>query len=156
MKYLLIAFVVFLALAPLSHFVPTKRQRLVARLREYAAVNGLFVEFRPPPGSADDAAHVTGSSGLIYYGKRIPPGRGTPIGRGAWVRDEDGWRARQRPAPVPEPLSKLPPEIGLATLDEGSCGVFWAEEGGEETVELICQVLGEWTAALRPGAGNFS
>ena len=39
MTYLLIIFVIALALAPLSHFVPSKRQREIARLREYAAVD---------------------------------------------------------------------------------------------------------------------
>ncbi len=156
MKYLLIVFVIFLALAPLSNFIPTRRQRLVARLREYAAVHGLFVEFRNPPGQGDAASRPTGSGGLIYYGKRIPPGRGAPVGRGAWVRDVDGWRARERPGPVPSPLAKLPETVGLATLDEGSCGVFWAEEGGEEVVEQIRQVLAEWILLLRPEAGDFS
>lgn len=156
MKYLLIIFVIFLALAPLTNFIPSRRQRLVARLREYAAVHGLFVEFRKPPGQGGAASPQPGASGLIYYGKRIPPGKGTPVGRGAWIRDEDGWRARERPAPVPPPLAKLPATVGLATLDEGSCGVFWAEEGDEETVERIRQVLAEWLGLLRPDAGDFS
>ncbi len=156
MKYLLIAFVVFLALAPLSNFVPSKRQRLVAKLREYAAVNGLFVEFRPPPGQSAEGGYVPGRGGLIYYGRRIPPGKGAPVGRGAWVREEEGWRSRERPAPVPPPLAELPPGIDQATLDEGSCGVFWNEEGDVETVEIIRQVLMDWTASLRPGSGSFS
>ncbi len=50
MTYLLIIFVIAVALAPLSHFVPSKRQRQIARMREYAAVHGLFVEFRGVPG----------------------------------------------------------------------------------------------------------
>jgi hypothetical protein len=51
LTYLLIILVIAIALAPLSHFVPSKRQREVARMREYAAVNGLFVEFRGVPGA---------------------------------------------------------------------------------------------------------
>ncbi len=46
LTYFIIIFVVALALAPLSHFLPSKRQRKVAGMREYAAVHGMFVEFR--------------------------------------------------------------------------------------------------------------
>ena len=76
MKYLLIVFIIFLALAPLSHFVPSKRQRKIARLREYAAVHGLFVEFRHLPGSSREGSPARASGQqIIYYGKRLPPAR---------------------------------------------------------------------------------
>ena len=52
LTFLLIVFVIALALAPLGHFVPSKRQRAIARMREYAAVHGLFVEFRDLPVQA--------------------------------------------------------------------------------------------------------
>ena len=48
----LILFVIALALAPLWHFLPSKGQRKAARMREHAAVQGLFVEFRELPGAA--------------------------------------------------------------------------------------------------------
>ena len=49
LTYFLIIFVIAVALAPLGHFLPSKRQRKVARMREYAAVHGMFVEFRALP-----------------------------------------------------------------------------------------------------------
>ena len=88
LKYLLIVFVIALALAPLSHFVPSKRQRHIARLREYAAVHGLFVEFRSLPGTARERAdghtidHVDFGGGL-----GIPCQGGQPPGLAArWLR----------------------------------------------------------------------
>ena len=88
MKYLLIFFIVALALAPLTHFLPSKRQRKVAGLREYAAVHGLFVEFRNLPGSEQEAVRARTPRGdIIYYGKRLPPPRRGEARRGRWVRD---------------------------------------------------------------------
>ena len=84
MSYLLIGFVIALALAPLSYFVPSKAQRKIARLREYAALNGLFVEFREPPGAAANAVTHRAAQ-TIYYGKRVRArGRG-PTKRIAWT-----------------------------------------------------------------------
>jgi len=64
--YLLIIFVIALALAPLSHFVPSKRQRKVVCLREYAAVHGLFVEFRTLPGVKVAASHPARPAGTLF------------------------------------------------------------------------------------------
>ena len=66
MKYVLILFVIALALAPLSHFYPSKRQRLVARMREYAAVHGLFVEFRDLPARGEPVPGERRAQ-VIYY-----------------------------------------------------------------------------------------
>ncbi len=157
MKYLLIIFIVFLALAPLSHFVPSKRQRLIARLREYAAVNGLFVEFRQPPGRSASAASAGRGAGDIYYGKRLPYASGSAaVTRGGWVFEEGAWRAVNWRDPVPDPLSRLPPQAYAATVDEGSCGVYWDEAGTEAEVDLICEVLVEWARELRPAEGDFA
>ena len=49
-----------------------------------------------------------------------------------------------------------PPVGRRAAVDEGSCGVFWNEEGGEEALAEIQRVLEEWSAQLRPGSGDFA
>ena len=157
MKYLLIAFIVFVALAPLSHFVPSKRQRLIARLREYAALKGLFVEFRQPPGRSASAAGTARAVRDIYYGKRLPYGRASAAARrGGWVVEEGAWRAVNWRDPVPGPLSRLPSQAYAATVDEGSCGVYWDETGGEVEVDTICAVLEDWARELRPAEGDFA
>ena len=79
LSYLIIFFVIALALAPLSHFIPSKAQRKVARLREYAATHGLFVEFRDVPArkgasfTAKPAVRAADrkNTRTIYYGKRV-------------------------------------------------------------------------------------
>jgi len=148
--YLLIIFVIAVALAPLSHFLPSKRQRRIARMREYAAVHGMFVEFRDLPGAGARSRRASGRSGadIIYYGKRIPPRRGEPVPSGSWIVDQEGWRSLDRRAPIPPLLQELPGEILAAGVDQSSCGVYWQEAGEEAQVEQIRGVLEAWSALL--------
>jgi hypothetical protein len=150
--YLLIFFVIVVALVPLTHFMPSKRQREIARMREYAATHGLFVEFRSVPGrdsgrmkTRDSAGHET-----IYYGKRLPPARQRkPDQARAWLSGEEGWVGLERRLGVPEALSQLPALVLAAGVDEGSCGIYWRESGGVDAVEQIRQVLEAWAGQLR-------
>lgn len=147
MIYLLILFVVAVALAPLSHFVPSKRQRKIARLREYAAVHGLFVEFRKLPGAGEPGrAAVHGD--VIYYGRRMPPRRGEAVKTASWLRDSVGWRGLDRRQEVPGVLLQLPVGILAAGVDGATCGVYWQESGEEQDVEQIQQVLEAWSGEL--------
>jgi hypothetical protein len=154
-KYLLILFIIAVALAPLSHFMPSKRQRQQARMREAAAVNGLFVEFRSLPGSASGRQPAGADSGrVIYYGKRLPASVKERPRRAAWIRDESGWRPLQAGDLPPVLLQDLPGSVAAASIDEGSCGVYWQEEGGEDEVKVIVGVLEAWLATLDiPGRG---
>ena len=111
-------------------------------MREYAAVNGLFVEFRDPPGR--DRLPAERRQNLIYYGLRLPPARESARGRCQWLRDGADWRSLGARVPAPAPLSDLPEEVVAVAIDEGSCGVYWQEEGGEERVEQIHRVLQDW------------
>lgn len=150
MTYLLIIFIIALALAPLSHFVPSKRQRKVARMREYAAVHGMFVEFRRVPGADRPGGQAVAGPGgdTIYYGKRLPPRRGDPVQGGNWVFHETGWRSLDRRDPVPSPLLQLPAGILAASAAEGSCGIYWQESGTEQDVEQVRQALEAWAELL--------
>jgi hypothetical protein len=153
--YLLIFFVIAVALAPLSHFVPSKRQREIARMREYAAVHGLFVEFRRLPGSETGPGKAAGGSGkaisqdTIYYGKRLPPAKSRAVRQQAWLRHGQEWRGLGRRVAIPDPLALLPAPVLAASMDDSSCGVYWREAGGEEPVELIRQCLEDWSQQLR-------
>lgn len=152
MEYLIIILVVAVALAPLSHFVPSKRQRALAKMRESAAVKGLFVEFRSLPGQ-DGSASATShrkTEGVIYYGKRLPPRRASSPDSGSWVRFGEGWRAvRDRQAP-PDFLTQLPPQVLAAGVDEGSCGIYWRESGTPEDLADIISLIEQWATKLRP------
>ncbi len=145
LTYLLIIFVIALALAPLGHFLPSKRQREIARMREYAAVHGLFVEFRDMPVLGGAPMPIRD---VIYYGKRLPNKRSNPIDAAAWVRTQEGWRSAGRRLPVPSPVQDLPQDIIAASVDPSSCGVYWSESTGEGGVEQIRQILERWCAAL--------
>ena len=149
MKLLLILFVVALALAPLTHFLPSKRQRQLARMREYAAVHGLFVEFRDLPTRASSDGTAGRSQQIIYYGKRLPPSRREPRQRTAWLRDNDGWRSLQKRVEAPPAAVGLPPSILAISIDEGSCGAYWQEAGEERDVEQIVAVLEAWQQQLQ-------
>lgn len=152
MKYLLILLVLALAIAPLSHFFPSKRQRLVARMREYAAVNGLFVEFRDLPANAErQRVHSERQNQVIYYGKRLPPSRDKPRSKLAWLPGEEGWVGLGHRQPAPDVCSQLPVSIQALGVDESSCGVYWQEQGSEADVEKIVTVVAEWAQALSTG-----
>ena len=151
MTYLLIILVIAIALAPLSHFMPSKRQREIAGMREYAAVNGLFVEFRGVPGRDRVRARDRDGAGrdTIYYGKRIPAATTKARRTQAWRFENGSWMGLERRAEVPSGLASLPAEVLAASVDEGSCGVYWQEAGGVENVALIRQVLEAWADELR-------
>ncbi len=151
LTYLLIIFVIAIALAPLTNLMPSKRQREIARMREYAAVHGMFVEFRSIPGrdsgrmkTRDHAGHDT-----IYYGKRIPPSKHKLEQNRAWLYEAEGWVGLQRRLAVPGSLAQLPTQVLAASVDEGSCGIYWRESGGVEAVEQIRLVLEAWAEQLR-------
>lgn len=145
LTYLLILFIVALAVAPLAHFLPSKRQRAVARMREYAAVHGLFVEFRDTPVRAGEPR----SSGqVIYYGKRLPASLATPVTSTAWAKTREGWRCVGGRVQTPAPVEALAVEILAASVDPSSCGVYWNETAGEEAVEQIRQALERWSELI--------
>ena len=143
MTYLEIFAVLALALAPLLHVVPSKAQRRVARLRELATLQGMFVEFRAAPEGVltawEGARFEKGRT--IYYGLRIPATKRQRSEKSAWVWGEEGWRSLPRGGEVPAPLVKLPGEIFAASIDVGSCGIYWQEAGEEAEIRQIKDVL---------------
>ena len=151
MTYFFIILVVAIALAPLSHFVPSKRQREIARMREYAAVHGLFVEFRNLPVRGSGRAREPDRAGqdTIYYGKRLPASRKKTEKARAWRVESGCWVSLERSYTVPPILQQLTLTALAASVDEASCGVYSQESGGVEAVEQIRQVLEAWSAELR-------
>ena len=147
MSYLIILLVIALAIAPLTHFIPTKQQRKVARMREYAAIKGLFVEFRGIP--ARSSSHATTRSGdTIYYGNRVKATGLGPEKRVAWLREGADWVGLVRRDPVPHELTALPASVSAASADPISCGVYWQEVGEEEDIDQICRSLEKLAASL--------
>ena len=149
MVYGLIIFVVFLALAPLWHFMPTRRQRAQARMREAAALAGLFVEYRdlPMPQRYLERMPATDRQ-LLYYGCRVRPAKGRERHAGAWWRSNDGWTAGPvRDAP-PAVAAQMPASVSALSVDNSSCGCYWQERGDVATVATIAQLLTRWAEEL--------
>ncbi|MFT6051710.1 MAG: hypothetical protein ACI9B9_001353 [Halioglobus sp.] len=139
--FLVITFIVALALAPLAHFVPTKYQRRIAGLREYAALQGLFVEFRSPPLSVPSAAERYRPGSTLYYGLRLPINRRKEPPDQVWVRREQEWRPSAGRAASPAQLAALPDDVFAVGIDSYSCGIYWQEGGEQAEIDEISDVL---------------
>lgn len=141
MAFWIITGVVLLALAPLSHFWPSKQQRRLAHIREHAALLGLYVELRKLPVHrkvdiqipADDRRY------WVYYGLRLALKVKLPVG--SWLRTADGWVTLTGDSDLPSALVGLPEGLDVVSSTPGSVGFFWQERGGEEVLEQAALCL---------------
>jgi hypothetical protein len=146
---LIILFVVAVALVPLIQFKPSARQREIARLRECAALNGLFVEFRDVPGREEYRRQAGANPGtVIYYGKRLPAKVQTPDEPRHWITHDGQWQAVGRWRAIPDPVAQLAVPLLAASVARDSCGVYWTEGGTVADVEAISRALATWSEAL--------
>ena len=142
---------ILLALAPLWHFMPSKRQRLQARLRECAALNGLFVEFRDLPLPPVRLARLPAADRqVLYYGCRLRARRGDPPVRTSWFRDGDAWGSLPPRTALPEVAAALPAQVLAVEVSGASCGLYWREDGDEDTVRAMAGLLASWRDVLTP------
>lgn len=148
MTYLLIAFVVLLALSPLISMMPSRRQRQIADLRQGAAVTGLFVELRSSPLEPPDSPRQP------FYGCRRRREQQRPRGNTLYRRDGERWvTADLRPwSPARlELLEALPGGVSAVFEEPQSVGVYWDERGERADVECIARVLRD---LLAQGSGG--
>lgn len=149
LSWFIIGVVLLLAMAPLWHFMPTKRQKHQARLREAAAIAGLFVEFRDLPlAPARLARLATADRQVLYYGRRLKPSRREVRPSLAWYREAGDWTCLSARVMPPDIASELPETVLALRVNEASCGVYWREEGDENTVRDIASLLQAWQAQL--------
>ena len=138
-----------LALAPLWHFMPSKRQKHQARLREAAAIAGLFVEFRDLPLSPERLARLAAADRqVLYYGRRLKPSRRDARAPQSWYREGGQWVSRSPRLPVPAIAAEVPASVLALGVGETSCGVYWREEGDDNTVRELASLLQQWQAQL--------
>ena len=131
MTWLLIIFIVFVALAPLMTIMPTRAQKKVVNLREAAAVAGLQVQLQEPPGLALD--------------KRLSACYGIRVGRqqrmqleGSFVREETGWRNLDRRGDaLPAVKLDFPEGVSHLVLTPDTLLAFWDEHGEIADVERL-------------------
>jgi len=146
--YLLIALILVVAIAPLLQFAPSKRQRRIARLREAAALQGLFVEFRQLPAGTPVGGEDTRVGDVVFYGLRLPPQGQHRRERASWQRQGEEWRPLDRRQPVPAELASLPAGVVAASADDACCGVYWVESAEPGAVARIHQALAAWSQRL--------
>ena len=138
-----------LALAPLWHFMPSKRQKRQARLREAAAIAGLFVEFRDLPLGPERLARLAAADRqVLYYGRRLKPSRRDARPPQNWYREAGQWISRPPRLPAPAIAAAVPETVLALGLGETSCGVYWREQGDENTVRELASLLQQWQAQL--------
>jgi hypothetical protein len=147
MAFWIIAGVVLVALAPLSHFWPSKHQRRLAHIREQAALLGLYVELRKLPAHRKIDIYIPADDRRywVYYGLRCSQKVKLPVG--SWLRTPDGWFALTGDSDLPDALVALPEGLDVVSSTPGSVGFFWQERGGEEVLEHAARCLKQAVAS---------
>lgn len=149
MTYVIILVVMLAALAPLWHFKPTRRQKKQAKLRETAALLGLYVELRDLPLKPAQLERLPRSEKqVLYYGRRLPATRGDVRTTQSWFRRGTLWESLPARVTPPSIVDQLPLSVLAVASSEASCGVFWNEEGDEDTVRLLSSFLEQWSDTL--------
>lgn len=146
---LIILAAVLLAAAPLLHFLPDKRQRRQARLREAAALAGLFVEFRDLPIPENRRRRLSAAERqVLFYGCRFTASTRVPPPACVWYREGEAWRSRPARVPAPAWLREASAAVLAASVDAESGGFYWREEGGEALVQELAPRLIAWRDEL--------
>ena len=149
MSYAIIVVIIFLALAPLWHFMPSKRQRREASMREAAALAGLFVEFRDLPLAPALRARLPASERqVLYYGCRLPPPRSEARRQLVWNRIDGDWVSLPPRVSPPAIAADCPASVLALGQSEDSCGLYWREEGGVDEVRKLADLLLQWRDLL--------
>ena len=142
MSYLIILIVVVLAISPIFQFLPSPRQKLIVRLRETAFKNGLYVECcKDAELELVKESEFFDGRELMFYGLRRSGGKTPLVDSMSWVRDRNGWCGDSISIDLSETLEKLPRNVIAVKIDSTTCGVFWTENGSENDVCDIANLL---------------
>lgn len=141
MAFWIIVGVLLVALAPLTHFWPSKQQRRLADIREQAALLGLYVELRKLPAHRKVDIHIPADDRRywVYYGLRLATKMKVPIG--SWLRTPEGWLSLTGDNNLPPALNALPEGLDVVSSTPGSVGFFWQERGGDEVLKQAAECL---------------
>ncbi len=150
MAWLLIIFIVLVALSPLLSIVPSRQQRRLASLRQAAAVSGLQVQLAQASRGGEQRL-------MAAYGLRA--GHGVRLtGVGSYSLTKDGWRNSDRRGPTPPTalLAVLPAGVEQLRIAPDSVWLFWDERGAEEDISQLKIVLESLIETLIEPAGSHS
>jgi hypothetical protein len=136
LTWLLIVFIVFVALAPLMTLMPTRQQKQLANIRQAAAVAGLQVQLLEPPGLGTDK-RLSACYGLRAQHRQR-------LGRtGNFLREGDTWRNldRRGEALSAQLTGAFPVGVSHLVLRPDSVLAFWDEQGDVTDIETIKRAL---------------
>lgn len=153
MSYLIILFVLALALAPIMALKPSKLQKHQEKMRDRAREDGLQVQVCPLPQThRQQVRREDPESGVAYRLLwRHPLAKFQQI-QFQLLREET--EVNRAPAPVlaalDDTLSALPASIMGIEFTSVGVAVFWREEGDVDAVDSIADALNTLQARLEP------
>lgn len=141
MTYLLILFVLVVAIAPLLSMAPGKRQRRIAGLRQYAQSKGLVVTLAIPPKLPPRLVPTPNTQQLACYTRRYSlEEKRKPAKPFSLLRLDDDWYTDSGSlagtAEV-DLLGDLPADVPAVVVDRQGCSVYWGETGTVAEIDRI-------------------
>lgn len=149
LKFLLIVFVVMVALSPLLSMMPSRQQRRLAGLREQAAALGLSIQLL-------DLPTLAGSEPLQpFYRRQRREQEPRGEDRQMFLRRESRWVLNSRTVSAAQNvrLAQFPASVRGLMIDTDGAGVFWDESGDLQELEAIYDLLARWQA---DGGGSLA
>ncbi len=136
MSWLLVVFILFVALSPLITMMPTRAQKQLANLRQAAIESGLQVQLQRPPGSPESERM------MACYGLRLGH-RQKLTQTGKYRRQGVDWQNMDLRGPaLPETITAQFPEgVTHLVLAPDGVHIFWDELDGETHLDQIRQGL---------------
>lgn len=136
MLYIALTVAFLFVLGSVMWLRPSPTDKRLASLRQTAVSQGLRVNWLP---AKETAWLLQPSKKWIRYAYlRQTPKQGLLLLR--WRRQEDGWQPISHTTPLPAE-TEWPACISALEFTAHDCAVIWSEEGSEEDVKQIAQLL---------------
>lgn len=153
MLWLLIAFLLVVAISPLMMMRQSPRQRRVSALRDAALHCGVKVSLVARPDGRGSGSHGSGGQQYARYWVALAEpqqGRGAVLQRiddNGWESAYPGWVWRDKAADrrqdreLAQLIEALPDGVLALGWDSGSVGLVWDERGEVTDVAPLCAQL---------------
>jgi hypothetical protein len=145
MAYLIIAFVVIMAISPIFWMRPSPRQKQLERLRDYAVKQGLDVSIAKLP---EKLRYRHDFDMMTCYSKYHPRGaKQQNVLRKKWfISMEKGFDWVSRPdleyqQQLQEITADLPESCSYVEAEQLFVAVYWREKGDSSTVDQVTEVI---------------
>ena len=138
--YLIIIFIVAVAIAPLASALPSRAQRREAHLRSYASSLGLTIKFEPAP-DVPARFRFEPSPHLVAYRLRDANVEKDARKELLLINVGGQWIDSFTESVVQLSGHDGPTGAELATVNRGVATVFWNERGDDDDVDRLHQLL---------------